>query len=135
MTRAERFTQVDGLFDGVPYAYGAGAPAHARTVFLAGSCPLDTDGCIVAVGEVVGQASACVDNMKLALAAAGAEIDDVVFVRVLVASAVREDLGDAWQVVRDLFGERTPPGTLMGVTALGWPDQLVEIEAVAAVVD
>ena len=127
MTRAARITQVDGLFDGVPYAYGAVAPAHARTVYLAGSCPLDSDGCIVAVGDVVRQASVCVDNMKMALARAGADLDDVVFVRVLVASAVREDLGDAWQVVRDLFGERTPPGTLMGVTALGWPDQLVEI--------
>jgi hypothetical protein len=38
-------------------------------------------------------------------------------------------------VVRDAFGEHDVPSTLMGVTVLGYRDQLVEIEAVAAVVN
>ena len=41
----------------------------------------------------------------------------------------------AWEVVRDSFGTHDVPSTLMGVTVLGYKDQLVEIEAVAAVVD
>lgn len=41
----------------------------------------------------------------------------------------------AWEVVRDAFGEHDVPSTLMGVTVLGYADQLVEIEAVAAVLD
>lgn len=41
----------------------------------------------------------------------------------------------AWEVVRDAFGDHDPPNTLMGVTVLGYDDQLVEIEAVAAVRD
>ena len=41
----------------------------------------------------------------------------------------------AWQVVRDSFGPHDVPSTLLGVTVLGYRDQLVEIEAVAAVVD
>ena len=135
MTDAARLIPVDGLHPGVPYAYAATAPPHARTVFLAGACPLDPDGRIVAPGDPVAQTSACIENMRLALAAAGAGIVDVVFVRALVASADRADLAAVWTVVHELFGDRTPPGTLMGVTALGWPDQLVEIEAVAAVVD
>jgi hypothetical protein len=37
-----------------------------------------------------------------------------------------------WRVVRDAFGEHDVPSTLLGVTVLGYPDQLVEVEAVAA---
>jgi hypothetical protein len=38
-------------------------------------------------------------------------------------------------VVRDAFGDHDVPSTLIGVTVLGYRDQLVEIEAVAAVLD
>jgi hypothetical protein len=41
----------------------------------------------------------------------------------------------AWEVVRDAFGDHDVPSTLMGVTVLGYRDQLVELEAVAAVLD
>ena len=58
---------------------------------------------------------------------------DVLSTRVLVASSRQQDLVAAWQVVRDLFGSHDVPSTLMGVTVLGYQDQLVELEAVAAV--
>ena len=45
---------------------------------------------------------------------------------------MREDLVTAWTVVHDAFGQHEVPSTLHGVTVLGYPDQLVEIEAVAA---
>jgi hypothetical protein len=47
----------------------------------------------------------------------------------------QQDLVSAWEVVRDSFGAHDVPSTLMGVTVLGYKDQLVEIEAVAAVLD
>ena len=43
------------------------------------------------------------------------------------------DLVAAWDVVSAAFGEHDAPSTLFGVTVLGWPDQMVEIEAVAVV--
>jgi enamine deaminase RidA (YjgF/YER057c/UK114 family) len=102
-------------------------------VHLAGACPLEVDGSIAARGDVRGQARRCLENLYAALRAAGAEITDVVFTRVLVASTRREDLQAAWDVVHDEFGEHDVPSTLFGVTVLGWDGQLVEIEAVAAV--
>ena len=102
-------------------------------MFLAGACPLDGSGQTSSVGDVVGQTAVCVENMKVALAASGAELQDVVFVRVLVASNAREDLVAAWEVVHGSFDPHEPPGTLQGVTVLGWPDQLVEVEVVAAI--
>ena len=71
--------------------------------------------------------------MRTALADAGATIHDVLSTRVLVASSSRADLATAWEVVRDAFADHDVPSTLIGVTVLGYDDQLVEIEAIAAV--
>lgn len=135
MVEAVRLIRAAGLFPGTPYAHAAIAPAGARLVHLAGACPLDVDGRTIAVGDLVGQTAACVENLRIALTAAGARVEDLVFVRVLVASADRADLAAAWDVVHAALGVHEAPGTLMGVTVLGWPDQLVEVEAIAALVD
>jgi enamine deaminase RidA (YjgF/YER057c/UK114 family) len=117
------------------YAYAATAPAQARLIFLAGACPLNEDGSTAAPGDYAGQATQAFANMRTALADAGASVEDVISTRVLVASSRREDLVAAWRVVRDSFGAHDVPSTLLGVTVLGYQDQLVEIEAVAAVFD
>ena len=52
---------------------------------------------------------------------------------VFVVSTERADLAAAWDVVRAAFGDHDAPSTLLGVTVLCWPNQLVEIEAVAVV--
>lgn len=74
-------------------------------------------------------------NLRQALADAGATLDDVISTRVLVASSRQADLVAAWEVVREAFAEHDVPSTLMGVTVLGYDDQLVEVEAIAAVLD
>jgi enamine deaminase RidA (YjgF/YER057c/UK114 family) len=117
------------------YAYAATAPAEARLIFLAGACPLNEDGTTAAVGDYAGQAAKAFENLRTALADAGASVEDVLSTRVLVASSRREDLVAAWDVIRDSFGSHDVPSTLFGVTVLGYQDQLVELEAVAAVLD
>lgn len=123
------------LSDVAQYAYAATAPADARLIFLAGSCPLDKAGATVGEGDYALQAEQCVANMQTALLDVGATVEDVISTRVLVASAERRDLVTAWQVVREAFGDHDAPSTLLGVTVLGYEYQLVEIEAVAAVRD
>jgi enamine deaminase RidA (YjgF/YER057c/UK114 family) len=86
-------------------------------------------------GDHATQAAQCVANLRQALTDAGARMTDVISTRVLVASARRADLVTAWRVVRDAFGEHDVPSTLLGVTVLGYDDQLVEVEAVAVVLD
>lgn len=127
-----RSASLSGLAE---YAYAATAPANARLVFLAGACPLNGDGTTAAPGDYAGQAAKAFENMRTALADAGASVEDVLSTRVLVASSRRDDLVAAWAVVRDAFGPHDVPSTLMGVTVLGYKDQLVELEAVAAVLD
>lgn len=135
MPRAVTLIRSATLSGVAEYAYAATAPAEARLIFLAGACPLNEDGSTAAVGDYAGQAAKAFENLRTALADAGASVDDVISTRVLVASSRQQDLVTAWEVVRDSFGAHDVPSTLFGVTVLGYADQLVEIEAVAAVLD
>ena len=118
------------LYEGVPYSYVAVAP-DGGTVFTAGACPIDSEGRVVEPGDVPAQMRLTLDNLAVALAAAGCTLDDVVKTTVYVASADRADLLAAWAVVESEFGSEGPPSTLLGVSVLGFDGQLVEIEAVA----
>lgn len=73
------------------------------------------------------------DNLITTLREAGAELTDVVKSTVYVASSQRDDLNAVWEVVHGTFGHHDAPSTLLGVSVLGWPDQLVEVEAIAVV--
>ena len=122
--------RTDRLYGGVPYAYASVAPPGAL-VFTAGACPLDENEVIVGAGDVRIQAQQAVANLAEALAAAGASLTDVLKTTVYVASSDSSELAAAWEVVRAAFGDHDAPSTLLGVTALGYAGQLVEVEAVA----
>lgn len=114
-----------------PYAHACIAHDTGRLVFTAGACPLGADGVTVSVGDVSGQTEQVMANLRTALAAAGADLTDVVKTTVYVASPRREDLHAAWAVVSRHFGNHDVPSTLLGVSVLGYADQLVEVEAIA----
>jgi enamine deaminase RidA (YjgF/YER057c/UK114 family) len=122
------------LFQGVPYAYAATAPG-TDLIFTAGACPLGDDGHVVAPGDVVAQTRRTLDNLRIALEDGGATIRDVLKTTVFVATDSRDDLVAAWNEVASTFGDHEAPSTLLGVAVLGYPDQMVEIEAIAAVSD
>lgn len=117
----------------VDYAYAGRVPSGMDLLYLAGSCPIDKDGKVPHVGDYELQAKLCMENLKEALKECNASLEDVVYTRVLVASQNRADLVIAWEAIREEFGAHDVPSTLSGVTVLGYTNQLVEIEAVAAV--
>jgi enamine deaminase RidA (YjgF/YER057c/UK114 family) len=131
-SRGVEFIKAAGLTTTAPYAYAAVASDVSRLVFTAGACPLNDNGETVPVGDVVGQAEQVMTNLTIALEAAAAGLTDVVKTTVYVASPRREDLVAAWEVVNRHFGDHDAPSTLLGVAVLGYPDQLVEVEAIAA---
>lgn len=116
-----------------PYAYASRVTTAGHLVFTAGACPLDAEGEIGPVGDLAGQAARVMENLEAALAAAGASLTDVAKTTVYVVATAREDLVAVWEVVRAAFGEHDAPSTLLAVPMLGYPDQLVEVDAVAAV--
>jgi enamine deaminase RidA (YjgF/YER057c/UK114 family) len=122
---------VPALYPGVPYHYAV-ATDGAPLVFTAGACPIDAEGRVPWPDDIEAQAMLMMDNLEAALVAAGSSLAQVVKTTVFVATADRAELRRAWrEVVAPRFGTHRPPSTLIGVTVLGFDDQLVEIEAVA----
>jgi enamine deaminase RidA (YjgF/YER057c/UK114 family) len=124
------FVSPPTLFAGAPYEYAAVAPPGARLVFAAGACPLNDAGEVVGPGDYELQTQTAFENLKTALEAAGSSLEQVVKTTVYVASDDRAQLLRVWAVVEESFAPARPPSTLLGVAALGYSGQLVEIEAV-----
>jgi enamine deaminase RidA (YjgF/YER057c/UK114 family) len=128
-----RLVRDDRLAQAVDYAYAAVADTPVRCVWVAGACPLDLDGNTVAPGDYAAQTHQVMRNLVTALDGAGASLADVAKTTVYVASTRQADLVAAWKVYREYMGEHDAPSTLLGVTVLGYADQLVEVEAVAVI--
>jgi enamine deaminase RidA (YjgF/YER057c/UK114 family) len=120
----------DRLTGAAPYHYAAAATGQT-VVFSAGACPLDADGRVTHVGDIAGQTRQSLANLSVALKDSGCTPATVVKTTIFVASSSRDDLLLAWDEYTRVFGTDGPPSTLLGVAMLGWPDQLVEIEAIA----
>ncbi|TDE45307.1 RidA family protein [Nonomuraea mesophila] len=133
MSTGVRLIRDDRLTQDVEYAYAAAVDAPVRAIWLAGACPLDADGATVAPGDYAEQAHQVMRNLVSALDAAGASLTDIVKTTVYVASSRQADLVTAWQVYREYMGAHDVPSTLLGVTVLGYDQQLVEVEAVAVI--
>lgn len=103
-----------------------------RLVFVAGQVALDEHGNVVGPGDVARQAEQVSENIRLALAAAGATFPDVVKLNYYLL-----DVGSlpAVRQVRDRYVDtsRPPASTAVEVKGLFRPEFLVEIEAVALV--
>ena len=119
------------LYAGAPYDYATLA-SPGSLLFTAGACPLDAGGAVVAPGDVEAQTRQTLDNLVATLAEGGSGLARVLKTTVYVATADRSVLVRAWAVVEERLAPARPPSTLLGVATLGYPDQLVEIEAIAA---
>ena len=97
-------------------------------LFLAGQVPQASDGSIVAPGDPCAQASQCLANLNKVLTVHGFATSDI---RRLVVYVVGEQtaLSAAWSTVTEYFGGQVPPATLLGIARLGYPGQVVEIDA------
>lgn len=106
-----------------------------RTVYLAGQVARTADGSPVGEGDLAAQVEQAYLNVATALGAAGGSFDDVAKLTVYVVdwsgeklAALGEGVGRA---AARLGVDPVKPITLLGVAALGEPDLLVEVEAVA----
>ncbi|CAM3533209.1 RidA family protein [Tsukamurella ocularis] len=120
----------DRLTTAVGHAYSATVPAGA-TLHIAGVAPLDQGGTTVAPGDVQGQVRAAVGNLRVILAERGGQLSDVARLTVFVAEHLQVDLQVAGETLAEIFVD-LPPVSIVGVSRLRYDDQVVELEAVAA---
>jgi len=121
----------------VPEVYAQMSVATgSRTVHLSGQVARDAAGSPVGTGDLAAQVDQAYANIATALAAVGGSFADVAKLTVYVVdwtpdkmAALGEGVG---RVAARLGIDPVRPITLIGVTALGEPDLLVEVEATAA---
>ena len=105
-----------------------------KMVFIAGQVAWDVKGEIVGKGDLRAQATQAYENLKTALAAAGATTADIVKMNTYVVNFKAADLPVIREVRAKFFPqENLPASTLVGVQALAVDGLLIEIEAVAMV--
>lgn len=109
------------------YADAVVIPAGHEQILVSGMPGIDQDGEIRS--DITGQSEQAWENVTRVLAAAGASIDDIVFVRQWVTD---ESYVDDYVAVRTRYVTRRPASTLAVVSALSQPGFLVELEVVAA---
>ena len=98
-----------------------------NVVTTAGMLGLDANGKLVG-DDITSQTRQTLDNVKTALEAAGASLDDVVKVTVFITEIA--NFAGMNEVYIEYFGDTKPARSTVGVE-LALPGALVEIEATA----
>ncbi len=103
--------------------------AKGKLVFVSGMTARRADGTIAGIGDIEEQTRQVCENIKHALEAAGASMDDVCRIDVHL-----RNIGDRerFNKVRQKYWPANPPAsTLVEVSKLASPEYLVEITAIA----
>jgi 2-iminobutanoate/2-iminopropanoate deaminase len=112
-----------------PISHYTDAVEASGFLYISGMLPVEANGELVGIGDVIRQSEQVLDNVAAVLTATGASFNDVVKVGVYLRDmADREAINT---VRRRYFGDARPASTLVQVSALAHPDALVEIEAIA----
>ncbi len=109
------------------------AATGSRLVFVAGQVADDAQGNLVGPGDLAAQARQAFANVGRALAAAGAEPEQVAKLTIYVVQHRPEYLPDISEARMAVFGNHKPADTLVGVETLAEPGYLIEVEAIAVV--
>ena len=88
----------------------------------------------VGEGDLAAQSQQAFDNLRAALAAAGATTEDVAKMRIYVVNYEPARDGRAvFSAVAATIGDASPASTLVSVPALSLPQLLIEVEAIAVI--
>ncbi len=124
----------EGLPKPEPYRQVAVATG-SRTVFLAGQVARTATGEAVGEGDLAAQVEQAYMNVATALSAVGGSFDDVAKLTLYIVDWSGEKMGALGEGVgraaARLGVDPVKPITLIPVVALGEPDLLVEVDAIA----
>lgn len=126
----------DTLFDAASAGFSQVviAPKNSRTVYLSGQAALDKDFNVI--GDTLqAQISYAMNNLKLAIDAAGAKPENVLRIKVLMVDHQEADVYFLAEQLNSLFANNLPASTLIPVPRLALPGMKFEIEVTLAILD
>lgn len=103
-----------------------------RTLYISGQVALDPTGAVVGKGDLRAQARQVFENLKAALVACGASLDDLVKITIFMTDL--SEIQALREVRNDYLTAELPASTLVQVVRLARPEFMIEIEAVAVAV-
>ena len=112
-----------------PISHYTDAVVAGKTIYVSGCGASDENGNLVGRGDITAQTRKTLDNMKIALAAAGGTLDDVVKVTVYLADV--NDRQKVNAVRKEYFKDNKPASTLIEISKFALDGMLIEIEAIA----
>lgn len=118
-----------------PVGFSHAAIGEGRPVPLAGQIGSDAEGRVADPGDLVRQFDRAIENLLVALRAAGGKPPDLAFLRIYTTDVATyrarvQELGASY---RRHLGKHFPPMALLGVHELFDPEALVEVEGLAYV--
>lgn len=120
----------EGLVQSPAFSHVAVVPPEATTIYVGGQNAVDGNGTLVS-DDVAGQTRQVMKNLHVALAAAGASVQDLLMMTILVVDGV--DIRAAYPVAAESLAGARPTVVVARVAGLAVPGALVEVSAVAAV--
>jgi enamine deaminase RidA (YjgF/YER057c/UK114 family) len=126
------FVKPDGLSPANGYSHVV-VTQPGKMVFIAGQVANNREGKLVGKGDLKAQTIQVFENLKTALASAGANFDDVVKITWYIKAYKPDYLSTLREVRNEYVNKAHPPAsTLVGVASLFQEDYLIEVDAVAS---
>ena len=122
----------EGLSQPDGYSQVVTVEGHYKTIYLGGKAGVRADGSVPAT--LAAQSDLIFENIRLALADAGAEPKDVVDIQIFIVDLEKIDPDPVYEDVRKFFPPgHKPTSMVIGVSALAYPELQVEINVTAVV--
>lgn len=118
------------LHDPTGFGYSHVARVTGELVLIAGQYDSDGDGHTTTTDFAV-QVDRAFGNLGIALRAAGLDYGDVAQLRTFIVEHDLDKLTILGKKIAEIWGDRPPVQTLLGVAALALPGMLFEVDAVA----
>ena len=97
----------EGLVRSPAFSHVAVVPPGATTLYIGGQNAVDGDGALVGGDDIAAQTQQVMTNLHIALAAAGASVQDLVMMTILLVDGA--DLNAAYPVAAAELAGATPP--------------------------
>ncbi|HEY6534151.1 MAG TPA: RidA family protein [Acidimicrobiales bacterium] len=118
----------------IEFGYNQGEVIEGKTreLICAGQTACDADGQPQHAGDMAGQIGLALDNLEAVLAEAGMTLSNLVRLNIYTTDV--DLLMESFGSLAGRLGPAgvRPPGTLLGVARLAFPELMVELEATAA---
>jgi enamine deaminase RidA (YjgF/YER057c/UK114 family) len=120
-----------GIFDSRGYGFAQVAivsTPFGSAVHVSGQVAWDADENIVGAGDIGRQLEKSLENLAVALASAGATLDQVGALRLYIKQSHMHEGKAISGALRAMFGDKPPCSTWIGVPSLADDEFLVEVE-------